>query len=68
MKATELTFKEGDKIESKSKFAGGLRLEIMAIRKGYVMARYKGAVPFVRTIKGIILIIEELKQKIKEIT
>lgn len=63
MGKTELIFKEGDKIESKSKFAGGLRLEIMAICKGYVMARYKGAMPGVWTIKEIISIIEELNKE-----
>lgn len=35
----------------------------MAICKGYVMARYKGAMPGVWTIKEIISIIEELNKE-----
>lgn len=44
--------KEGDKILV-NRFWGESRLEIMAIRGNYVMARFKGAMPFVKTIKEI---------------
>jgi hypothetical protein len=50
-------FKVGDKIN----LSAGYRIEIMAICKGYVMARYKGAVPFVKDIKEMDRIIKEHK-------
>jgi len=50
--------KEGDKILLNDIRQ---RIEIMAIRKGYVMARYKGASPFVKPIKEI----EEILNKIQ---
>jgi hypothetical protein len=40
-------------------FAGGYRLEIMAIAKGYVMARYKGAIPFVKSFSDMLEIIKD---------
>ena len=47
MTKVEPNFKVGDKIN----LSGGYRIEIMAIVKGYVMARYKRACPFVKDVK-----------------
>jgi hypothetical protein len=49
-----MEFKVGEKINCKD----GHRIEIMAIVKGYIMARYKGCSPFVTTKKELIEKIE----------
>ena len=50
-------FKVGDKIN----LSGGYRIEIMTICKGYVMARYKGACPFVKNIREMNKLIKAYK-------